>query len=54
MRGIKGRGYLTDAYGKAGFFIGIHTEGKFAGLIMKAQPVTGEQLERLETFNLIN
>ena len=35
IRGIKGHGYLTDAYGKAGFFIGIHTEGEFAGQIMK-------------------
>ena len=54
IRGIKGHGYLTDAYGKAGFFIGIHTEGEFAGQIKKAQPVTPEQLEDLRTLNSIN
>ena len=54
MRGIKGRGYLTEEYGEAGFFIGIHTEGKFAGLIMKAQPVDDKQLTTLEESNKIN
>ena len=54
MKGIKGRGYLTEEYGEAGFFIGIHTEGKFAGLIMKAQPVDDKQLTILKESNRIN
>ena len=44
MRGIKSHGYYTEDYGESGFFVGIHNEGEFAGLIMKAQPVTPEQL----------
>ncbi len=54
IRGIKGHGYYTQDYGQSGFFIGIHTEGEFAGQIMKAQPVTPEQLEKLQTLNSIN
>lgn len=54
IRGIKGRGYLTEEYGEDGFFIGIHTEGKFAGLIMKAQPVDDKQLIILEESNKID
>jgi len=54
MRGIKGHGYYTEDYGESGFFVGIHKEGEFAGLIMKAQPVTPEQLEDLRTLNSIN
>jgi len=53
MRGIKGRGYYTEDYGEFGFFVGIHTEGEFAGLIMKAQPVSREQLEDLRTLHSI-
>jgi hypothetical protein len=40
MRGIKGHGYYTENYGESGFFVGIHTEGEFAGQITKAQPVS--------------
>ena len=54
MRGIKGHGYYTENYGESGFFVGIHTEGEFAGQIKKAQPVTPEQLEYLRTLNSIN
>lgn len=54
MRGIKGHGSYTEDYGESGFFVGIHTEGEFAGLIMKAQPVTPEQLEDLQRLNSIN
>ena len=54
MRGIKGHGYYTENYGESGFFVGIHKEGEFTGLIMKAQPVTPEQLEDFRTLNSIN
>jgi len=54
ISGIKGHGYYTEDYGQSGFFIGIHTEGEFAGQIMRAQPVTPEQLEKLQTLNSIN
>ena len=54
IRGFKGHGYYTEDYGPYGFFVGIHAEGEFEGLIMKAQPVTPEQLEYLRTLNSIN
>jgi hypothetical protein len=54
MRGIKGHGYYTENYGESGFFVGIHTEGEFAGQSKKAQPLTPEQLENLRTLNSIN
>jgi hypothetical protein len=47
IRGIQSRGYYTPKYNEYGTFIGIHTEGDFAGQIKKAQPVSAQQLEIL-------
>ena len=54
MRGIKGHGYFTEHYGESGFFVGIHTEGEFAGQIMKAQPISERQLEFLRELNILD
>ena len=51
MRGIKGHGYYTENYGESGFFVGIHTEGEFAGQIKKAQPISDQQLKTLQEEN---
>ena len=51
MRGIKGHGYYNENYGEHGFFVGIHNEGKFKGQIMKAQPISEQQLEILQDEN---
>ena len=51
MRGIKGHGYFTENYGESGFFVGIHTEGEFAGQIKKAQPISDQQLKTLQEEN---
>jgi hypothetical protein len=57
MRGIKGHGYYTENYGEYGFFVGIHTEGEFAGQIKKAQPVSPQQLKilqkKIKSINLL-
>ena len=53
IRGTKSHGYYNKNYGEFGFFIGIHEEGKFKGLIKKAQPISPPQLEILEKFNKI-
>ena len=34
-----------------GFFVGIHTEGEFAGQIKKAQPINDQQLKTLQEEN---
>ena len=52
IRGSRGQVYVTEDYG--GFLIGIHTEGEFAGQIMKAQPISDPQLEMLRKFNKID
>lgn len=52
IRGIRGQVYYTKDYG--GFIIGIHTEGEFAGQIMKAQPISDPQLKMLRKFNKID
>ncbi len=54
MRGIKGHGYYTENYGESGFFVGIHTEGEFAGQIKKAQPISDQQLKTLQEENRID
>ena len=51
MRGIKGHGYYTENYGESGFFVGIHTEGEFSGQIKKAQPISDQQLKKLQEEN---
>lgn len=33
--------------------VGINTKGEFAGLIMKAQPISERQLEFLRELNII-
>jgi len=45
IRGVPSRGYYTPEYNEFGTFIGIHTEGYFAGQIKKAQPVSAQQLK---------
>lgn len=54
IRGVQGQGYYTPNYGENGAFIGIATEGKLAGQIIKAQPVSLEQLDILREFNAID
>ena len=54
MLGIKGHGYYTENFGKYGFFVGIYTEGEFAGQIKKAQPVSDQQLKTLKEKNKID
>lgn len=51
MRGIKSHGYYTENYGESGFFVGIHTEGEFAGQIKKVQPISDQQLKTLQKEN---
>lgn len=34
--------------------IGVHTEGEFAGQVMKAQPISDPQLKKLRKFNKID
>jgi hypothetical protein len=45
---------IPEDYGESGFFVGIHTEGEFAGQIKKAQPLSEKQLEILREFNKID
>ena len=54
IRGIKGHGYYNENYGEHGFFVGIHNEGEFKGQIMKAQPISEQQLEILQDENKID
>ena len=54
LRGIKGHGYYNENYGESGFFVGIHTEGECAGQIKKAQPISAQQLEKLQNRNVID
>ena len=50
IRGIQGRVYHCK---DTNLIVGIHTEGEFAGQIMKAQPITPEQLEMLKDLKSI-
>lgn len=54
IRGIKGHGYRTENYGEYGFFVGIHTEGQFAGEIKKSQPISKQPLKTLQEENKID
>lgn len=54
IRGSAGRGYYTPDYGPNGAFIGVATEGKLAGKIIKAQPVGPDQLKLLRECNVID
>jgi len=54
IRKIKSHGYYTEDYSEFGFFVGIHTEGEFAGQIINAQPVGEKQLDFLRELNTLN
>lgn len=54
IRSIQGQGYYNPNYGEHGSFVVIATEGESAGQIIKAQPVSLEQLETLREFNAID
>ena len=51
IRGIQGRVYHCKDTNRV---VGIHTEGKFAGQIMKAQPISERQLEFLRELNILD
>lgn len=51
IRGIQGQVYHCEYTDR---IVGIHTEGEFAGQIMKAQPITDIQLELLRELNKID
>ena len=50
IRGIQGRVYRCK---DTNLIVGIHTEGEFAGQIMKAQPISERQLEMLKELKSI-
>lgn len=54
MRGIDSTVYYTKEYEESGFVIGRHNESEFEGLIMKAQPVSHEQLQNLIIFTILD
>jgi hypothetical protein len=51
IRGIQGRVYHSKDTNRV---VGIHTEGEFAGLIMKAQPISDPQLDLLRELNILD
>jgi hypothetical protein len=51
IRGIQGRVYNCKDTNRV---IGIHTEGEFAGQIMKAQPISDPQLDLLRELNILD
>ena len=51
IRGIEGQVYHCKDTNRV---VGIHTEGEFAGQIMKAQPISGRQLEFLRELNILD
>lgn len=51
VRGIQGRVYHDEPMNRV---VVIHTEGEFAGQIMKAQPISDRQLELLRELNILN
>jgi hypothetical protein len=51
IRGIQGRVYHCKYPNRV---IGIHTEGEFAGQIMKAQPISERQLEFLRKLKILD
>ena len=52
--GIKDQGHYIADYEESGFFVGIHSEVKFAGQIKKAQPMNDKQLRVLRKENRVN
>lgn len=51
IRGIQGQVYHCKDTNR---IVGIHTEGEFAGQIMKAQPISERQLEFLRELNILD
>ena len=51
IRGIQGRVYHCKDTNRV---VGIHTEGEFAGQIMKAQPISDPQLDLLRELNILD
>lgn len=51
IRGIQGRVYHCKDTNRV---VGIHTEGEFAGQIMKAQPISDPQLDLLRGLNILD
>jgi hypothetical protein len=51
IRGIQGRVYHCKDTNRV---IGIHTEGEFAGQIMKAQPISDPQLDLLRELKILD
>ena len=51
IRGIQGRVYYCKATNRV---VGIHIKDKFAGQIMKAQPIGERQLEFLRELNILD
>ena len=51
IRGIQGRVYHCEDTNRV---VGIHTEGKFAGQIIKAQPISEKQAELLSKLNILD
>lgn len=51
IRGIQGQVYHCKDTNR---LVGIHTEGEFAGQIMKAQPISERQLEFLLELNILD
>jgi hypothetical protein len=51
MRGTKGRGYYNQ---ETNTFVGIHTEGDLAGQIIKAQPLSEQQVQILREQNRVD
>ena len=51
IRGIQGRVYHDTDTNRVG---GIHTEGEFAGQIMKVQPISERQLESVRELNILD
>jgi hypothetical protein len=51
IRGIQGQVYHCKDTNRV---VGIHTEGEFAGQIMKAQPISERQLEFLRELNILD
>ena len=51
IRGIRGKIYHNDEFNN---IVGIHIEGKFAGQVMRAQPISIEQLRFLRELKVLN
>ena len=51
IRGIQGRVYHCKDTNRV---VGIHTEGEFAGQILKTQPISERQLEFLRELNILD